>query len=113
MPEGERSRLDPEQRIIWLNERLTGPESRCQMAHRLAELVLGAGASKDKVARWAARRLIPFKDLARAFKWTLNLEEMAEELWVDKSTLRTRLRCMTDREQDRLMQAIASRRDET
>ena len=43
----------------------------------------------DKAVAW---RLIEIKALGEALAWTQSLDEAAEELWVDKATLLTRLR---------------------
>lgn len=108
--------LDHAQRIIYLDSRLLCRERRSTLAHECGHLTLDTKvngvwipAPEWKVDRWAARRLIHTKDLLRAFQWTSDLDEMAEELWVDKHTMRTRLRCMTDEEQDSVMEAIGRR----
>jgi len=108
--------MDHYTNIIWLDSRLLRGEQRATLAHEIGHLELDpciAGrwytAPEWKVDRWAARRLIHVEDLLRAFQWTSNLDEMAEELWVDRHTLRVRLRCMTDEEQDQVMRAIERR----
>jgi hypothetical protein len=117
LPCGVLGCIDHYQKIIWLDSRLLSREQRATLAHEIGHLELDhfmhgkwISAPEWKVDRWAARRLIPFVDLLRAFQWSDDLEEMAEELWVDRHTLGTRLRCLTDDEQDQVMKAIERRR---
>lgn len=107
---------DHERRIVWLDSRLLCREQRATLAHEIGHLELDAHiggrwypAPEWKVDRWAARRLLELNTLLRAFQWTTDLDEMAEELWVDRHTLRVRLRCLTDDEQDQVMKAIERR----
>jgi hypothetical protein len=107
---------DHYERTIWLDSRLTCAEQRATLAHEIGHLELDVhaggrwySAPEWKVDQWAARRLIELGALLRAFQWTADLDEMAEELWVDRHTLRVRLRCMTDEEQDAVMGAISKR----
>lgn len=108
--------IDHCRKIIWLDSRLLCREQRATLAHELGHLELDlcvqgkwVPASEDHVDQWAARRLISLPELLHAFRWSMNLDEMAEELWVDRHTLGVRLRCLADDEQDAVMQAIARR----
>lgn len=104
---------------IWLDHRLNQAERRCTLAHELGHLERGPlhpdatqamlDAEEIAVDQWAARKLITSRDFIAAFSWSLDLHEMAEELWVDVPTLRARIRVGTDEEQDAVMAAIARR----
>lgn len=107
---------DHQRRLIWLDSRLTAAEKRCTLAHELGHLALDTAcghqafpAAEQLVDEWAASRLIRGRDLARSFSWSLHLSEIAEELFVDVKTLRARIRCATDEEQDWVMAVIARR----
>lgn len=117
LPSGFLGYCDHYEKTIWLDSRLLHGEQRATLAHEIGHLELDAcigdrwyNAPEWKVDRWAARRLITVDALLRAFQWTSDLDEMAEELWVDRHTLRARLRCLTDEEQDQVMKAIERRR---
>lgn len=86
-------------KTITVDSRLLQPERRCTIAHELehvrrgpmpADPVLAAREELaiDKAVAW---RLIEIKALGEALAWTQSLDEAAEELWVDKATLLTRL----------------------
>lgn len=116
LPAGYLGCLDHRDHTIWLDSRLLCHEQRSTLAHEIGHLELDwfvqgqwAPAAEWRVDVWAARHLIPIGPLLQAFKWTSQLDEMAEELFVDSHTLRTRLRCMTDEEQDQAMAAIYRR----
>jgi hypothetical protein len=113
LPTGLMGCLDHLERRIWLDTRLTDVERDCTLAHELGHLALDtlhAGvvltAAEWKVDRWAAVRLLPIRTLARAFTWAVSISEVADEVGVDEHTLRTRLRCLTDDEQDAVMEAL-------
>jgi hypothetical protein len=114
LPPGLLGCVDHEQRIIWLDSRLTQAERRCTLAHEIGHLErgpgpcdpLGGSIEERLIDEWAARQLIDGDSLARAFQWSPFLPEIATELWVDLHMLRTRLRAATDEEQDRIMSAI-------
>lgn len=87
-------------KTITVDSRVLQAERRCTIAHELehvrhgptpADPVLAAREELaiDKAVAW---RLIELKALGEALAWMQNLDEAAEELWVDKATLLTRLR---------------------
>lgn len=108
--------IDMDQRIIWLDSRLTEAERRSVLTHEIGHLERGlpcdrdasnaTDASERDIDQWAGRKLIPIHALAHAFQWAGSLPEIAEELWVHERLLRERLRCLTDEEQDTLMAAL-------
>lgn len=82
---------------IWLDPRQQQARRRSTLAHELAHIKLGHtnGCNpRDELAAsiWAARKLITIDRLADALKWTQDLTELADELWVDESTVETRLK---------------------
>ena len=109
---------DHNRQIIWLDSRLTQRERRCTLAHEIGHLHRGptpadpllAAHEERLVDEWASRKLIDGCALAAAFRWSPYYAEIAEELWVDEHMLRTRLRCMTDKEQDMVLEAIRDKR---
>lgn len=84
---------------IWLCSRLNQVRRRCTLTHEIVHLerggVVGAGRARRREERVvdeiAARRLIPLDALTDALRWTQRLPELAEELWVDQPTIRTRM----------------------
>lgn len=118
LPPGLLGCVDHAAGVIWLDSRLNQAEKRCTLAHELGHLERGPGlcdpghddAEERVIDAWAARLLIPIRDLAKAFQWSAHLPEIAEELWVDEHMLRARLRGLTDTEQDQVMAAIGRAR---
>jgi Zn-dependent peptidase ImmA (M78 family) len=112
--------VDIDRRIIWLDSRLTEAERRSTLAHEIGHLERGlpcdhgesnaSDVTERAIDQWAARQLIDIRALASAFQWSSHLAEIAEELWIDEHLLRERLRCLTDEEQDILMQALSRAR---
>lgn len=105
--------VDHRRKVIWLDSRLLCREQRATLAHEIGHIELDyfvqgmwAPAAEYRVDAWAARSLITLPDLLQAFAWSMDLGEMAEELWVDRHTIGVRLRCLTDEEQDAVMDAL-------
>lgn len=105
--------VDPDRRMIWLDNRLTQAEQRSSLAHEIGHLERGTlcdlarkTVEEKAVEEWAARRLIDAHALAHALQWSCRLEEIAEELWVDEQLVRARFRCLTDAEQDLMLAAL-------
>lgn len=96
--------------VLHLSRRLTQAGRRCTLAHELVHLERGpAPTSPDLLAAEeravdiiAARRLITLPSLADAIRWSRHLDEVADECWVDRHTLRVRLSSLTNDEQDAL-----------
>ncbi|OBB49776.1 hypothetical protein A5755_04500 [Mycolicibacterium fortuitum] len=86
-------------RKVWICRRLRQVHRRCTLTHELIHLERGPVPSdpvqlaKEEriVDELAARRLIELPDLIDGLKWTQDLAELADALWVDMPTLRTRM----------------------
>ena len=86
-------------RRIWLCRRLNQVRRRCTLTHELIHLERGPvpadpiGRAREELAVdiEAARRLITLPALVDALRWTRDATELADELWVDRPTLRTRM----------------------
>lgn len=109
--------VDHEQRIIWLRAGLTAVERRSALAYEIGQLEQGptpldplcAAAHERAAGDWAARMLIGTDALMDVFACCDSYAAIAECLDVDLPTLRTRLRGLTDAEQDRVLEAIQRR----
>lgn len=96
------------ERVIVMHPDQLQVQRRCTLAHELAHIELGHGAScsraEEAEARAAAaRRLIDLDALLDAFRWAEHLEEVADELWVDLDTLQARIDTLTDDERAALV----------
>lgn len=86
-------------RKVWLCRRLRQVHRRCTLTHELIHLERGplpadptSAAREEKIVdELAARRLITFGELTDGLRWTRDASELAEALWVDLPTLRTRM----------------------
>lgn len=91
-----------EARVIILDRRLTQAERRSTLAHELEHVRRGpmpadpvlAAREEEAVNRAAARCMVDIVHLGDALAWTVDLDEAAEELWVDRPTLEARLRSL-------------------
>jgi hypothetical protein len=82
---------------VSLRRDLTQAQRRATLLHELEHLENGPAvvgyiaedemATRERAARW----LIPIENLADALVWANDDYELAEELWVDLGTVRTRL----------------------
>ena len=89
-------------RVIVLDSRLLQAERRCTIAHELEHVARGPSPAdpvmrareEAAIDRAVARRLIAIRDLGEALAWSLDLDEAAAELWVDRPTLEARLRSL-------------------
>ena len=93
---------------IYIDPDQTQAQRRCTLAHELAHIELGhingATPREEAAAReHAARRMISLDRLIDALRWADNLEEVADELWVDHQTLIDRLDTLTDDERQALV----------
>lgn len=90
---------------IQISRDLLQAERRAALTHELIHLERGPFAAcyveqeERAVEAEAARRLIPLDALADALLWSWNEAELADELWVDEATVRTRLDGLTADEQ--------------
>lgn len=92
-------------RLILLERRLSRAETRQALAHEIAHLDLshrqcrGVGPDGGRLSRrterdadaLAARRLVHIRDLAEAYRWTMDRCELAEELVVTLDVIECRL----------------------
>lgn len=84
-------------RKVWICKRLRQVHRRCTLTHELIHLERGPvpphlQADEERIVdELAARRLIELPDLIEALRWTQDPTELAEGLWVDRSTLKTRM----------------------
>ena len=84
---------------IWLCRRLDQVRRRCTLTHEIVHLERGTvpadprGLAREEraVDRIAARRLITLDALIDGLRWTRDPHQLAEHLWVDVPTLRTRM----------------------
>jgi len=105
-------------RTITLDPRQSQAERRCTATHELIHAELEHHGCQDEatelaVHKEAARRLIPLHPLGEALAWGAGHddEDVADELWVDVDTLRTRLAHLHPAERGYLRARMA-RRDE-
>jgi hypothetical protein len=104
MPRGLWGYYDVEHNRIHLDRHLSQCERRSTLAHEMVHLERGdsAGLSpwhdrkqERAVDIEAARRLIRIAPLADALAWAADEWEVADVLWVDVATVRTRIRHLT------------------
>lgn len=112
LPVGLRAATDGQQ--IVMSSRLLQRERRAALAHELehirhCRIVDCTHRDEAFIRQAAARRLIDIEQLARALVWTQNVEELAEELWVDVDTVRTRLEHLHPAERHYLRRCVAAR----
>ena len=98
--------------VIWLDPRLSQVERRCVLTHELVHLEYGhrgcqPPAVEHVVRVRTAERLVELEDLAAAVKWTVDPDELAEELWVTPMVLQDRVAALSASEVAALV-AIAS-----
>ncbi|WP_058234355.1 hypothetical protein [Devriesea agamarum] len=82
--------------LIRLRSRLVQAERRVAICHETIHLERGhrnpcSAAEERSVEEETARRLISLDDLVWALRWTRDLQELADELWVMPATVATRL----------------------
>ena len=109
---------DPETGTIWLAHGLTQTERRSTLAHEMVHAERGdepcgyelADHKQERsVDRIASRRLIQLEHLAEALAWAQDEWEVAEALWVDVDTVRTRIEHLTEDERDHIERRIAAK----
>lgn len=115
LPDGILAATDGADRI-WMDPRQRQAKRRSTLAHELAHIELGhvggcTPAQDVEADQLAARRLIPLDRLADALQWARCLDEAADELWVDRDTLSTRLRHLHPSERHYITNRAAARDD--
>lgn len=101
MPWESRGRSDPATMTIYLNRRrlTTQTERRCTLTHELVHLDRrDQGPQSDlverKVRAEAAKLLIREPDLEDALRWSTDLYELSDHLWVTEDVMRDRIAVM-------------------
>lgn len=118
LPDGMLGRTDFASRTVTLTVDLSQAERRCTIAHEVEHITAGPVPAfywpreELRIDEAVACRLIELEDLADALAWSLNVYELADELWVDVPTARARLATLTEQEgqwlRDRLGACIPS-----
>jgi Zn-dependent peptidase ImmA (M78 family) len=98
--------------VIVMSPDLSQAQRRSTIAHELAHIELGhvdgcSSAEEEAARQLAARWLVSLDALAEAMAWARSLEELAEELWVDVDTVRTRLAHLHPAERHHLRARLA------
>lgn len=99
LPDGLLGYTDLARGVVVLDKRLTQVERRCTLTHELEHVHRGpvpadpglAAREESIVDRIAARRLVTLGELIDALLWSDREHDVADQLWVDIPTLRTRL----------------------
>ncbi|MFT4081146.1 MAG: hypothetical protein QM638_01040 [Nocardioides sp.] len=99
LPDGVLAVTDFEAHTVTMAKGLLQAERRSTIAHELEHISrgwapcqgVGAGREECVVDQAASRRLIQIRDLGEALAWAHDLDEAAEELWVDRAMLEVRL----------------------
>lgn len=95
LPAGVWGLTDWRHRTITIRPGLTQAERRCALSHETQHVRRGPGPGsqreEDACDQGAARELIDLHDLGEALAWAHNLDEAADELWVDRRMLDVRL----------------------
>jgi len=117
LPKGRSWWLPAEDAIV-LDSRLDQAGRRSALAHELIHRERQDTAclcdvthakQESRVCSEAARRLISVEALADALLWSGDDYEIAEELWVDLETVRTRINDLTDPEKEDIYQRLWAR----
>lgn len=105
---------------IYIDRLLGQAARRCALTHEIIHLERGpvpreaslAAIEERIVSVLAAQRLIPLPELTEALHWVdlADRDALAEELWVDDITLRTRLQHLTQSERDTVNDTLNRRR---
>lgn len=82
--------------VITLHPHQSQAQRRCTLQHELVHHARGTehghdDAEERHVEQVAARILIPMGMLLDKLRWTRDMTELADELWVDEPMLRARL----------------------
>lgn len=100
---------------IVMDSRLNQRERRSVLGHEIAHAIHRDRPSGVEVIdliqevhadRWASRRLIEIRALGEALAWSQNLDEVAEEMWVTRDLLDTRLQHLHPAERAYLLRRL-------
>lgn len=99
---------------IWLDRRQRQAQKRSTLTHELEHMERGhrgcqPPAIEAEVEDAAARKLITLTALAEAIVWATCEDELAQDLWVDRAMVRTRLERLTADERVYIDDVIARR----
>ncbi|TKR27167.1 ImmA/IrrE family metallo-endopeptidase [Cellulomonas hominis] len=94
-------------RVILMDPRQSQAQRRCAITHEQIHIehrhVGGCSPTEERQVRAAtARRLIALDELVAAYRWSRDLREMADELWVTPDVVRERLAGLAAEERRRL-----------
>lgn len=117
MPPGLIGGTDTAGRTIYLAPGMLQCQRRTVLDHELAHAEAGdVGPQHPKreaeINQQSARRLIPIDQLVDAAKWAHNIDELADECWVDVATMRCRLDHLHPSERAAMKRAIAAQRND-
>lgn len=111
LPVGVLGVTDFDRRTVTLAKGLDQAERRSTIAHEVEHIYRGwapcSSREECQVDRAAARKLIGIRELGEALAWAHNLDEAAEELWVDIDMLRVRLEHLHPAEHHYLRRRLA------
>lgn len=117
LPAGLLGYTDHAARTIHLRAGLSQAQRRATLAHELRHVERGpvlchlVDLEEVQVDQETARELIPLGSLVAAMRWCheWNVAELADELWVDQATVRTRLAHLHPAERHAITKAVRSR----
>lgn len=101
-------------RTISIDSGLLQSQRRCTITHEIEHAEAGDVGPQSlhrerQVDEAVARRLISLDRLVDAALWAHDVDELADELWVDLPTVRCRLDTLTDAERAAVRTALAVR----
>jgi hypothetical protein len=105
---------DATRRVIYMLPGLLQVQRRTVLDHELEHAEAGDVGCQHPtrelaIAKASARRMIPIKQLLTAAAWAHNIEELADECWVDVDLMRFRIQNLHPAEERALRQVIAAR----
>ena len=97
-------------KTIWLRPGLSQVQRRCAIEHERQHALRGEpglyGKDEAAVRQATARALVPLDRLIDAAKWTIDLHEAADALWVTPAVLRTRIEHLHPSERAEIRRAL-------
>lgn len=113
LPDGMLGATITGRRQIYLDRRQLQAQRRCTIDHELHHAEAGdigpQHPHREAQINQASARLLPLAELLRVLPWAHHIEEAADELWVDRATLRTRLDHLHPAEIAAIRRAFANR----